>query len=51
LYFDDAVRSLGDVTVVRNGKEERLDKREWNEIEEFFKKLIYSPMPSKKWRS
>ena len=40
VYFDDAVRSLGDVTVIRNGKEVRLDKREWNEIEKFFKRLV-----------
>ena len=45
------MRSLGDVTVIRNGKEARLDKREWKEIEEFFKKLVYSPMPSKRGRS
>jgi predicted nucleotidyltransferase component of viral defense system len=51
VYFDDAVRSLGDVTVIRNGKEERLDKREWKEIEEFFKKLVYSPIPSKRGRN
>ena len=51
VYFDDAVRSLGDVTVIRNGKEVRLDKREWKEIEEFFKRLVYSPMPSKRGRS
>ena len=40
VYFDDAVKSLGDVTVIRNGKEARLDKREWNEIEKFFKRLV-----------
>ena len=40
VYFDDAVRSLGDVTVIRNEKEARLDKREWNEIEEFLKRLV-----------
>ena len=40
VYFDDAVKSLGDVTVIRNGKEARLDKREWSEIEEFFKRLV-----------
>ncbi|MFN3532384.1 MAG: hypothetical protein ACK41Q_07720 [Candidatus Brocadia sp.] len=36
VYFDDAVKSLGDVTVVRNEKGERLGKREWNEIDDFF---------------
>ena len=51
VYFDDALRSLGDVTVIRNGKEVRLDKREWSKVEEFFKKLVYSPMPSKRGRS
>ena len=51
VYFDDALRSLGDVTVIRNGKEVRLDKHEWKEIEEFFKRLVYSPMPSKRGRN
>lgn len=40
VYFDDAVKSLGDVTVIRKGKQVRLDKREWNEIEKFFKRLV-----------
>ena len=40
VYFDDALRSLGDVTVIRNRKEARLDRREWNGIEEFFKRLV-----------
>ena len=51
VYFDDAVRSLGDVTVIRSGKEVRLDKGEWNEIEEFFKRLVYSNIPSRKGRN
>ncbi len=40
VYFDDAVRSLGDVTVIRNEKVVRLESREWAEIEEFFKSLV-----------
>jgi hypothetical protein len=46
VYFDDAVRSLGDVTVMRNEKEVRLDRHEWTKIEEFFKSLVlgrYTP--------
>lgn len=42
VYFDDAMRSLGDVTVLRNGREERLDMNKWNEVEVFFKRLVYS---------
>lgn len=42
VYFDDAMRSLGDVTVIRNGKEERLEMNKWNEVEVFFKRLVYS---------
>ncbi len=41
VYFDDAVNSLGDVTVIRSGKEVRLDMGEWNEIKEFFKRLVF----------
>lgn len=48
VYFDDAVRSLGDVTIIRNGREERLSNREWSEIEEFFKKLVYFDMSLKR---
>ena len=51
VYFDDAIKSLGDVTVVRNEKETRLDRREWKEIEDFFKKLVYSPMSSKRGKN
>lgn len=40
VYFDDAVKGLGDVTVIRNGKQVRLDKCEWYEIEKFFKSLV-----------
>lgn len=40
VYFDDALRSLGDVTVFRDGKESRLEKNEWNRIENFFKKFV-----------
>ena len=40
VYFDDAVKSLGDVAVIRNGEHVRLDKREWREIEKFFKGLV-----------
>lgn len=40
VYFDDAVKSLGDVAVIRNGEQVRLDKREWSEIEKFFKGLV-----------
>lgn len=40
VYFDDAVKNLGDVTVIRHGKQVRLDTREWNKIEKFFKSLV-----------
>ncbi|MEK6558716.1 MAG: nucleotidyl transferase AbiEii/AbiGii toxin family protein [Planctomycetota bacterium] len=40
VYFDDALRSLGDVTVLRDGKEARLEKNEWSRIEDFFKKFV-----------
>jgi len=30
----------GDVTVLRDGKEARLDKNEWIRIEDFFKKFV-----------
>lgn len=39
-YFDDAVKSQGDVAVLRNWEQVRLDKREWSEIEKFFKSLV-----------
>lgn len=40
VYFDDAVKSLGDVTLVKDRGEMRISKREWNEVERFFKKLV-----------
>jgi len=40
VYFDDAVKVLGDVTLVKNGKATRMEKREWDEVEEFFERLV-----------
>ncbi|HHT9111622.1 MAG TPA: nucleotidyl transferase AbiEii/AbiGii toxin family protein [Candidatus Brocadiaceae bacterium] len=40
VYFDDAVKSLGDVTIVSHGQGMRLKREDWNEVEYFFKKLV-----------
>ena len=40
VYFDDALKSLGDVTVLRDGKEAKLQKNECGRIEDFFKKFV-----------
>ncbi len=40
IYFDDALKSLGDVTLIKSGKGMRMEKSEWNEVESFFKSLI-----------
>lgn len=40
VYFDDAVKGLGDVTLVKNGEGVRIERKEWDQIEEFFKRLI-----------
>ena len=40
VYFDDAVNSLGEVTIIENGERVRLDKKEWIRVEEFFKRLV-----------
>lgn len=40
VYFDDAVNSLSEVTMIENGQKVRLDKKEWAEVEEFFKRLV-----------
>lgn len=40
VYFDDAIRSLGDVTVVKNGEDVRIERKEWDEVEEFFKRVV-----------
>jgi predicted nucleotidyltransferase component of viral defense system len=40
VYFDDAVKSLGDVTLVKDRGKKRISKREWNGVEEVFKKLV-----------
>lgn len=40
VYFDDAINSLGEVTVIDNGQRVRLDNKEWLRVEEFFKKLV-----------
>jgi len=42
VYFDDAVNSLGEVTIIENGERVRLDKKEWVKVEEFFKRLVLS---------
>ena len=40
VYFDDAVKGLGDITLVKNEEGVRIEQKEWDEIEEFFKELI-----------
>ncbi len=40
VYFDDALNSLGEVTIVENGQRVRLDNKEWTMVEEFFKRLV-----------
>ncbi len=40
VFFDDAVKVLGDVTLVKNGEATRMEKREWDEVEDFFKRLV-----------
>lgn len=40
VFFDDAVKGLGDVTLVKNGEVARIEKREWDEVEDFFKRLV-----------
>ena len=40
IYFDDAVKSLGDVMVVKDGKGVRLEKSWWYEVENFVKKIV-----------
>lgn len=41
IYFDDAIRSLDAVTLIKSGKGMRMEKSEWNEVEGFFKRLIF----------
>lgn len=40
IYFDDAINSLGEVTLVRDGKKVRMSNKEWKEVEGFFKEFI-----------
>lgn len=40
IYFDDAINSLGDVTLVRDGKKVRISNKKWEEVEGFFKEFI-----------
>ncbi len=40
IYFDDAINSLGDVTLIRDGEKIRMNNKEWKEVEEFFKEFI-----------
>ena len=42
VYFDDAVNSLGDVTMVKKGQKVRLEREGWKEIEKYFKGIIFS---------
>ena len=45
VYFDDAVNSLGEVTMIENGQRVRLDQKEWTKVEEFFKRLVLGDHP------
>lgn len=40
VYFDDAVKSLGDVILIKKEKPERINEQEWKKTEEFFRSLI-----------
>ncbi len=41
VYFDDAIKSLGDVVMVKDGEGVRMERKEWDEMEGFFKRLIF----------
>lgn len=40
VYFDDAVKSLHDVSLFRNGREVRIKAKEWKEVMSFFKRIV-----------
>ena len=42
VYFDDAVNSLGDVTMLKKGQKVRLEREGWKEIEKYFKGIVFS---------
>ena len=41
VFFDDAIKGLGDVAMVKNGEGVRMERKEWDEVEGFFKRLIF----------
>lgn len=40
VFFDDAVRSLGEVTMMKNNVAVRMTREEWSKVEGFFKGFI-----------
>lgn len=42
VYFDDAIKGLGDVTIIKDEEEARIESKEWEEVEGFFKRLIFN---------
>lgn len=41
VYFDDAIKGLGDVMMIKEEGEVRMEGKEWEEVEGFFKRFIF----------
>lgn len=41
VYFDDAIKGLGDVVIVKDGEGVRMERKEWDGVEGFFKRFIF----------
>ena len=41
VFFDDAIKGLGDVMMIKEEGEVRMEGKEWEEVEGFFKRLIF----------
>ncbi|MBI5327719.1 MAG: nucleotidyl transferase AbiEii/AbiGii toxin family protein [Deltaproteobacteria bacterium] len=40
VYFDDALKSLKDVTLIKDGEGSQIDSKEWSKVEEFFRRFV-----------
>jgi hypothetical protein len=40
VYFDDARRGLGDVTLIKEGEGVPIEEKEWEDVERFFREFV-----------
>ena len=45
VYFDDALKSMEGVTLIKDEKGSQIDSKEWSEVEKFFRRFVGLIMP------